>query len=233
MRIGILSDIHGNLPALEAVQREMERQQVDQIINLGDVSFRGPSPRECWEAARAMGAPILRGNTEDWLTGGVAIPAPLAPIREWTLARLNGGILAEMGALPFDHRIEVHGKRLRFVHGSPASNMEFLFPFTPEEELAAAASAADAEILVMGHTHWSFSRRVGGVQMIGVGSVGLPFDSDPGAACAVLEVAEEAVRLTHIRLAYDGERSLASAREVGFPDQAFLESCVRFGRRPE
>jgi putative phosphoesterase len=233
MRIGILSDIHGNLPALEAVQRALEQEQVDQIINLGDVSFRGPAPRECWAAVRAMGAPVLRGNTEDWLTGAVAIPAPLAAIRDWTLARLDEGILAEMGALPLEYRLEAHGKRIRFVHGSPQSNMEFLFPFTPEADLAAAVAGAEAEILVTGHTHWTFSRRVGGVQLVGVGSVGLPFDGDPGAAYAVLEVTAAAVRLTHIRVGYDGERTLALAREVGFPDGDFLASIVKYGRRPE
>lgn len=233
MRIGIVSDIHGNLPALQAVQRELERHQVDQIVNLGDVSFRGPSPRECWEAVRAMGAPVLRGNTEDWLTGSAAIPAPLAPIRAWTLERLDDQILAEMGALPFDHRIEAAGKRIRFVHGSPQSNMEFIFPFTPEAELTATVAGAEAEILVLGHTHWTFSRRVGALHLIGVGSVGLPFDGDPGAACAVLEVTADAVRLTHLRVGYDGERTLALAQESGFPDQAFLASCVRHGRRPD
>lgn len=233
MRIGILSDIHGNLPALQAVQRELERHQVDQVVNLGDVSFRGPSPRACWEAVRAMGAPVIRGNTEDWLTGAVAIPAPLAPIRDWTLQRLDDRILAEMGALPFDHRIEVAGKRIRFVHGSPQSNTEFIFPFTPEAELTAAVAGAEAEILVLGHTHWTFSRRVGDLHLIGVGSVGLPFDGDQGAACAVLEVTADAVRLTHLRVGYDGERTLALAQESGFPDLAFLTSSVRHGRRPE
>lgn len=233
MRIGILSDIHGNLPALQAVQRELERHQVDQIVNLGDVSFRGPSPRECWEAVRAMGTPVLRGNTEDWLTGSAVIPAPLAPIREWSLQRLDDGMLAEMGALPFDHRIEAHGRRIRFVHGSPQSNMEFLFPFTPEADLTTAVAGAEAEILVMGHTHWTFSRRIGDLHLIGVGSVGLPFDGDPGAACAVLEVTADAVRLTHVRVGYDGERTMALARESGFPDSDFLASCVKYGRRPE
>ncbi|HLO04165.1 MAG TPA: metallophosphoesterase family protein [Symbiobacteriaceae bacterium] len=233
MRIGILSDIHGNLPALQAVQRELERHQVDQIVNLGDVAFRGPAPRECWEAVRAMGAPVLRGNTEDWLTGAAAIPAPLAPIRDWTLARLDDGMLAEMGALPFDHRIEAYGKRIRFVHGSPQSNMEFIFPFTPEEELTRAVVGAEAEILVMGHTHWTFSRRIAGVHLIGVGSIGLPFDGDPGAAFAVLEVTADAVRLTHLRVSYDGERTLSMAQESGFPDGEFLASAVKYGRRPE
>jgi putative phosphoesterase len=233
MRIGILADIHGNLPALQAVQRELERQGVDQVVNLGDVSFRGPAPRQCWEAVRAMGAPVLKGNTEDWLTGALPIPAPLQGVRDWTLPRLNDAILAEMDGLPFDYRLDVDGKRVRFVHGSPQSNMEFLFPFTPEAELAAAVAGADAEILVTGHTHWSFSRRVGGLHLIGVGSVGLPFDGDPAAACAVLEVTTNAVRLTHLRVGYDGERTLALAREVDFPDQSFLESIVQHGRRPE
>ncbi len=69
LRIGILSDIHGNLAALEAVMRDLERQRVDRVVNLGDVVFRGPNPEECVRAVREMGAPVLLGNTEEWLTG--------------------------------------------------------------------------------------------------------------------------------------------------------------------
>jgi putative phosphoesterase len=232
MKIGILSDIHGNLPALQAVERELERQGVDQLVNLGDVSFRGPAPKACWEAVRAMGAPVLRGNTEDWLTGAQPIPGALEPVKAWTVERLGVRTLDEMAALPLHHRQTVAGKRILFVHGSPRSNMEFLFPYTPEGELQAALANCAADIVVCGHTHWTFSRRVDEVHLIGVGSVGLPFDGDPAAACAVLEVTAEAVRLTHLRVAYDGARTLAIAADAGFPDGEFLAGCVRFGRRP-
>jgi len=234
MRIGILSDIHGNLPALEAVLADMERRGVDRVVNLGDVAFRGPFPAECTVRVRQMGAPVILGNTEVWLTEAEPkLPEALLAVRAWTRERMAPADLDWLAALPAEFRLEVAGQRLLFAHGSPRSNMEFLFPFTPEADLKAALAASAADVVVVGHTHWAFSRRIGQVHLIGAGSIGLPFDGDPRAAYAILEVTERSVGVTHVRVAYDQERTVAAARESGFPDLGFLEYTVRKGQRPE
>jgi predicted phosphodiesterase len=234
MRIGIIADIHGNGPAFDAVRRDLERRGADQVVNLGDLVFRGPAPVECLAAARAMGVPVLLGNTEVWLTEPEPkLPGALIAVREWTRARLRDEDLADLAGYAADLRLEAAGQRLLFVHGSPRSNMEFLFPFTPEAELQAALDGCEADIVICGHTHWAFQRRLGGVQLIGVGSVGLPFDGDSRAAYALLDVTADGVSLTQVRLGYDGEQTLALAAERGFPDTDFLRGVVGHGRRPE
>ncbi len=152
-------------------------------------------------------------------------------MRAWTRCRLQEEELAYLAGLPREFRLEAGGKRLLFVHGSPRSNMEFLFPYSEERQLQEALEGCGADIVVCGHTHWAFSRRVAGVHLIGTGSVGLPFDGDPRAAYAVLEVTEGQVSVTHIRLDYDWERTLAAAAERDFPDMDFLRRVVMTGSR--
>lgn len=234
MRIGILSDIHGNLPALEAVLADMERRGVDRAVNLGDVAFRGPFPAECTARVREMGAPVILGNTEVWLTEAEPkLPEALLAVRTWTRERMAPADLDWLAGLPAEFRFTVEGQRLLFAHGSPRSNMEFLFPFSPEAELREALADCGADVVVVGHTHWAFSRRIGQVHLIGAGSIGLPFDGDSRAAYAILEVTERNVGVTHVRVAYDQERTLTAARAEGFPDMGFLEAVVRRGQRPE
>ncbi len=232
MRIGIISDIHGNLPALQAVRADLERRNVDRIINLGDVAFRGPYPAECVRTVREMGAPVILGNTEVWLTETEgSLPDPLPTIRAWTRARLQPGDLQWLGDLPEEYRLEVVGKRLLFVHGSPRGNMDFLFPGTPEPEMLEALENCEADIVVCGHTHWAFSRRVGPFLLIGTGSVGLPFDGDPRAAYVILDITERECTVTHVRLDYDVEAALSAGAERGFPDMEFLYKVLPTGRR--
>lgn len=232
MRIGVLSDIHGNLPALEAVWADMQRRGVDTVVNLGDVAFRGPHPAECVRLVRQMGAPVVLGNTEVWVTELAAeLPDPLPVLKAWTRARLTAAELTWLGALPEEHRMEVHGRRLLFVHGSPRGNMDSLFPSTPESDMLESLENCEADIVLCGHTHWAFSRRIGGIHLIGAGSVGLPFDGDPRAAYAIVEVTERESSVTHIRLDYDVECALADGTERGFPDMGFLYKVLPTGRR--
>lgn len=232
MRIGVLSDIHGNLPALQAVWADMQRRGVDWVINLGDVVFRGPHPEECLRLVQEMGAPVVLGNTEVWLTEAEGqLPEVLSAVRAWTRARLSAADLQWLAELPEEHRFEVGGKRLLFVHGSPRGNMDSLFPGTPEPELLEALEGCEADIVLCGHTHWAFSRRVGTHQLIGTGSIGLPFDGDPRAAYLILEVTERDVGVTHVRVDYDLAAALSAGTERGFPDMDFLYKVLPTGRR--
>lgn len=227
MRIGIISDIHGNLPAFEAVIRDLERRHVDQIVNLGDLVFRGPCPEECYQLYQEMKAPMILGNTEVWLTDAESqIPEPLPAVRAWTRSRLTADALTELASLPPTLLMQVEKTNILFVHGSPRSNMEGLFPFSPEQELSEALSGVNAEILVCGHTHWAFHRRAAGLHVIGAGSIGLPFDGDRRASYAILDLEDGVVSVTHLRVAYDYDRTRRLAAERGFPNPDFLQKIL-------
>jgi len=227
LRIAIISDIHGNLPAFEAVIQDLQQRRIDQTVNLGDLVFRGPCPEECYTLYQEMKAPMIMGNTEEWLTNTEAgIPEPLPAVRTWTRERLSSSALSELASLPPTLTMQVENTKILFVHGSPRSNMEGLFPSAKEAELADALGGVSADILVCGHTHWAFSRRAAGLHLVGAGSIGLPFDGDRRAAYAILELEGGVVSLTHLRVAYDYGRTLRLAAERGFPNSDFLQKAL-------
>jgi len=227
LRIAIIADIHGNLPAFEAVRQDLKQRSVDQIVNLGDLVFRGPCPEECYQLYQEMGAPMIRGNTEDWLTTvDSPLPEPLPAVRSWTRSRLSADALTDLANLPPTLQMQVAETTILFVHGSPRSNMEGLFPFSPEADLTAALQEISAEIVVCGHTHWAFHRRVAGRHLIGAGSIGLPFDGDRRASYAILDVVPGTCSVTHLRVAYDYDQTLRFASERGFPNQEFLQKTL-------
>ncbi|HJT81786.1 MAG TPA: metallophosphoesterase family protein [Chthoniobacterales bacterium] len=217
--IAAIYDIHGNLPALDAVLTEIQNSSVDRIIVGGDV-VPGPMPRETLHRLLQCEIPIdfIHGNGEvavlQQLSGQrpTAIPEQVWPLIEWTANQLE----------PEDHNVlRVWPKTLAvatkslgkilFCHATPQSETEIFTRLSSDDRLRAILSGVDADIVVCGHTHMQFDRRVDNVRVINAGSVGMPFGK-PGAYWLLLG-SDVRLRCTD----YDREKAAAKIRACDYP----------------
>jgi putative phosphoesterase len=229
-RVAALYDVHGNLPALDAVLAEVD---ADVILVGGDVAA-GPWPAETLERLRALGERVrwIRGNADRELAqpsepseeGG-----PSTEVLSWMRDRLNGGQLEFLGALPLTETIDVDGVgRVLFCHATPRGDDELLTAISDEERWRVALGDVDADVVVCGHTHVQFARRIGDVRLVNAGSVGMPYEERPGAYWLALG---PDVRQRHTE--YDAE---GAAREIAaiWPDEwpsASPEEATEFFER--
>jgi putative phosphoesterase len=193
LRIAALYDIHGNLPALEAVLAEVEREGVERLVCGGDLLSQ-PFPGECLERLRALGDAVsfVRGNAD---VGDE--PAFADTVATW----------------PLTVELDVDGLgRVLFCHGSPRSDEEILTRISPDERVIEALAGVEADVVVCGHTHVQFDRVVAGRRLVNAGSVGLPYEGRPGAFWALLGPGVELRRT-----AYDVEPMIAGLEALGDP----------------
>lgn len=217
MRVAALYDVHGNLPALEAVLSEVDEERVDAIVAGGDVLW-GPSQAECIALLRAAGAHFVSGNCERNVLEGRSGGA------RWCRDRLTPEKRELVAAWPPRLELDVEGLgRVLFCHASPRSDEENLTRVMSDDDLGAALGEVDADVIVGGHTHVQLDRNVpGGRRLVNAGSVGLPCQGAAGAFWALLG-ADVELRRTE----YDIERALALVHASGFPRAGALEDLIR------
>lgn len=215
MRIAALYDVHGNLPALEAVLAELALDPPDEIVVGGDVLW-GPYPAECVALLREVGARFLAGNCEREVLHGDD------EADEWCRAQLDAELLAAVAGWPLTIELDVDGLgRVLFCHATPRSDREIVTRLTPDADVADAFAATTADIAVCGHTHVQIDRVVpGALRFVNAGSVGMPCEGEPGAYWAVLDGGIE-----FRRTEYAVEPALARLLEPGFPsaEDVFFE----------
>ncbi len=214
MRIAILSDIHGNLPALEAVTADIEKQSPDEIWCGGDVAWGGPWASECIQVAREAGWTTVRGNTDVWITGD---PQTIRDEGErGELARLAEahGLADEHSEwllnLPLGH---TGPGSILLIHGTPES------PFSAPEPDAAAGEfelyEGRGSLVVYGHVHQAFTRRLGdGTVVANTGSVGLPQDAR-SASYLVVDRQGPELTIRHRRVDFDIDSAIGAAERIG------------------
>lgn len=185
VRLAALYDIHGNLPALEAVLDALRADPVDRVIVGGDV-FPGPMAREVLAALRALDVPVdfVRGNGEAAVLAErsgrpVALPPQARETVRRAAAQIDDDEAAFMAGWPLTLTVDVGGPVL-FCHATPRDDNEIFTAATSAERLRAAFANVTAPIVVCGHTHMQFDRRLGATRIVNAGSVGMPF-GDPGA----------------------------------------------------
>ena len=202
--LALLYDIHGNLPALEAVLADA--CAVDGYLLGGDYATAGAWPRETVERLKELDdAAWIRGNADRWLVDRHDAPEPIDAIAERTAELVGEELVAELSGLP--ETTVVDGTL--YCHASPQSDMQ-TFPPEPHELDAELLMGVDAERVVCGHIHVQFKRNgPAGIELVNPGSVGMPWDGDHRAAYAVL--GGDGVELR--RVEYDWEASVAAVRE--------------------
>lgn len=196
MRVAALYDVHGNLPALEAVLADAT-SAADLVLVGGDVAA-GPFPRETLALLRDLGerAVFVRGNADR-----ASVPG------------LGDDERSFLASLPLTVTLDVHGLGpTLFCHATPRSDEEIVTAITPDERLREVFGAVAENTVVCGHTHVQFDRRAGSVRVVNAGSVGMPYEGRPGAYWALLGP-DVALRSTE----YDVERAAERIRASGYP----------------
>lgn len=192
-RVAAVYDVHGNLPAFEAVLEAVEGENVDLVVVGGDV-VPGPMPSECFDRLLGLGdrARFLRGNGENDLLslhrgeGLARVPERIHEVMRWVEGRVRADQYTAMESWSASVRVRVEGPGdVLFCHATPFSDVDIFTERTPEAVLAPLFSRVDADAVVCGHTHMAFDRQVGAVRVVNAGSVGLPF-GEPAASWALL-----------------------------------------------
>jgi putative phosphoesterase len=229
MRVAAIYDVHGNLPALEAVLREVRLAEVDFVVVGGDI-VPGPMPRETLECLLDLDIPVqfIQGNCEiDALAemtgaGAVRIPARVREIMRWSAQQLFPEYERLVAGWAKTLRMEIDGLgAVLFCHATPRDDNEIFTRLTPEERLLPIFESLDVAVVVCGHTHMQFDRMVGKIRVVNAGSVGMPF-GEPGADWLLLE---PGVQLRHTT--YDLTEAAARIRKTNYPQaQEFAETHV-------
>ena len=218
--IAALYDIHGNLPALEAVLAAIRETAVTQIVVGGDV-VPGPMPRECLELLRASELPtqFIRGNGDRLTLAARAghdisaeVPAAFREVIEWAGTQIDSATAEWMSGWPATLRIVVPAiGDVLFCHATPRNDTDIFTKNTAAESLQPVFDAAAAALVVCGHTHMQFDRVIGATRVVNAGSVGMPFQ-DPGAYWMTIT---PSVQLH--RTAYDLDAAAERIRSTPYP----------------
>lgn len=229
MKLAIFSDVHSNLPALDAVLADIAAVGVDQRYILGDLVGYAPWPNEVLGRLQTENIPIVMGNYDDG-TGfgrdacGCAYTNPIEKELgdrgfAWTKTQTSDANKAWLRTLAPQIRFEADGHRFLLVHGSPRRINEYLYEDKPDETFVRIDAGADADVIVCGHTHRPYDKTVSGTRFINVGSAGKPKDGDPRACWTLVEAAPDAARVEFRRVAYDVETAARAVEASELPSE--------------
>ncbi len=236
MRVAVISDMHGNDPAFEAVEIDIQNQNIDQIVCLGDAVQGGPQPAGIVQRLRRLNCPVVMGNADAWLLSGVETAdegisperlKKMGEIRNWSLSQLTEDDRTFIANFQPTVTIKLaDGFELLCFHGSPISFDDVILPAAPEEEFQKHLGAHAGRILTGGHTHAQQIRRIGDYFFFNPGSVGLAyshsqpdsdFHADPWAEYAILTVESGQTSLEFRRVPFDAKELIRIYRESGRP----------------
>jgi predicted phosphodiesterase len=231
MKIAILGDVHGNLPAFQNAIAYLEKWGPDQVVLTGDIVNRGPCSPACLSLAKEKidgeGWLPLIGNHEEYVIDQANSESPRqGPEFEafrsthWTFLQLGKDVSEIAGWLPFVELEGQEGGTVRVAHASVLGTQAGIFPQMRDEVLVARGGQPPAAVFAAGHTHLAFQRTVDGTQYVNVGAVGVPFDGDTRSGLALLTWKDGAWKVEVVRLAYDQEQTIRDCQRSGFLTEA-------------
>ena len=231
MRIAIVSDLHGNLPALEAVVADLERERPDLVVQGGDLAVNGVQPAEVVDRVRELGWPGVLGNTDKAVWELESVPGPAYELFA-TLAPATRALLGEehvrwLETLPDEWRDDDEGVAL--VHAAPGDLWKNVRADSPDRELENVFGVLGAPLAVYCHIHRPFVTAMPGLTVANSGSVGMSFDGDWRASYLLVANGEPAIK----RVEYDLERELAALRASSYPVRDSLIESRRKGVPPD
>jgi putative phosphoesterase len=227
--VAVITDIHANLPALQACLVRIEELGIERVYCGGDLVGYGPHPNEVCTLIAQRAIPTIYGNY-DYAIAREEHDCGCAYATEherelgqqsvaWTLAHTEAHSKRFMLGLPFDLHFDVGAATVHLVHGSPRKVNEYLFEDKPASLYERLAAAEPEPVLIFGHTHKPWVHSYGGVLFVNCGSVGKPKDGDPRGAFAVLRPAGRTVEVAIERVAYDADAVAEEVRRAGLPGE--------------
>ena len=242
-RVAVLSDVHGNAVALDAVRKALKAAKPDTVLVAGDLALNGPDPAAAVDGIReleAAGALVVQGNTDiavadfdygaafPWLTDGV--PDTFRAAAEWAHDALGDDRLEWLRRLPAERRLWIDDNLILVCHASPGSQTsgfdEHLDPAVVIERIA----RTDARVICCGHTHQPEVRDFGWKQIVNDGSAGYVFDGDPTASWALIEIDGEEVKAEIRRTEFDALSVANAISARGLPGDVYRAATVRTGK---
>ncbi len=234
MRVAFLTDVHGNLAALQAVLAHARAQGAQAFWNGGDMVGYGPEPESCVCLLRSVESAAVVGNYDRKV---LSVPQKREawsrkkhPLKLkaflWAYDQLTDASRTYLDTLPERWRADVAGVRVQINHASPVSIQEHLGPHTAHARWHELASLADADLVLCGHTHIAHEHQVNGVHFVNPGAVGRPEGGDPRSGYALLDLADGTAAVTLHRVPYDTEATAAACRAADLPEafaQMFLQ----------
>jgi putative phosphoesterase len=228
-RVAVITDIHGNLPALEATLEAIDELGIEEIYCGGDLVGYGPHPNEVCELIEDREIPTIYGNYDyaiarDLDDCGCAYVTPQdrelgQRSVQWTLEHTARAAKDFMLGLPFDIHFDLSGRSIHLVHGSPRKVNEYLFEDKPASLYERLAADERDPVLIFGHTHKPWVREHGGVLFVNCGSVGKPKDGDQRAAFAILTSTGDRIEASIERVPYDAEAVAREVADSGLPSE--------------
>ncbi len=243
LRLAVLSDVHGNLVALEAVRKAIRKEKPDAVLVAGDLAMNGPDPAGTIDALRAMeadGAVIVAGNTDvavadfdygaafPWFPDGV--PAALSAAAEWAHEALGDDRLDWLRRLPAERRLRDDATLVLLTHASPGSQTAGFDLDLDAAVTLERLSRTDARVICCGHTHLPEVRDFGWKVIVNDGSAGYVFDGDPTASWALVTVAGETVSAEIRRTEFDVMAVSNAISARGLPGDVYRAATVRTGK---
>lgn len=230
----VVADLHGNLPALEAVLADLERVQPDHVVVAGDFVNRGPQSGAVLDRVIPLGFPSISGNHDTWLASlarGHSHP-PEWETSWWTpvrraVAELTTAHVAYLDALPFSMCVELPGAApVRVVHGSPRNNREGMGRLRSDADVGESLAGVEERTVIAAHIHYPYERHVAGRHVVVVGAVGCPFNGDINAQYGLFTWDGAAWRFEHRSIPYDHEPVFEAWRDGGYLADGSLSSAL-------
>lgn len=227
MRIAVISDVHGNLTALDAVLADLEEVRPDLVVHGGDLALTGPDPVEVVDRVRELGWPGVMGNTDAAIADPETIEPPMRGFMGPTSARSREMLGEErvdwLAALPMEWR---HGD-LALVHAVPGDYWEVVKPDDSDERLRETYGPLGTRLAVYGHIHIPYVRTVGDLTVANSGSLSLAMDGDLLAKYLIIESG----RITHRRVPYDVDAVAGRLRKIDYPNAEPIIAWLTTGKR--
>ena len=238
VRIAALSDVHGNLLALQEVRKAVDAARPDYVAICGDLALNGPDPAGTVDLVRELekaGAFVICGNTDlavtaafPWFTEGA--PDSYKVATEWARDQLGDERVDYMRHLPWERRLRVDDTLVLFCHASPGSLTDGLPPDLDQVVTIDRVGRTDASVIVCGHTHVPEVREIGWRTLVNDGSAGYVFDGDPTATWALIEIDEGKVTAEIRRTGYDVMAAANAVSARGLPGDVYRAATIRTGK---
>jgi putative phosphoesterase len=240
MMLALISDIHANMHALEAVWEDLQREGPDAVYCLGDLVGYGAFPNEVVEFIKKHDVPTVMGNYDEGVgfdlhdCGCVYKDPEMDRLGKesllWTRKRTTAGNKAFLQSLPIQIRVEDRTPSLLMVHGSPRKINEYLYEHRPEATFVRISRAAGTDVVLFGHTHLAYQKAVNNTLFVNTGSVGKPKDGDPRAGYVLLSLSGE-TSVEFRRVSYDVGAAADAIRAAGLPEY-FAAELITGGSPP-